>query len=174
MYKRQKGEYATWFAEVGVGQPRLTEAMKKALGASKVAKWMSMTTSNEWTDMRTRAGWDKAKIQAKSRSVLYTHFSPPWDATRQVRIQEGQLGVDHGRVKTLLRSERFVEEMKLVNRALALCLIKHAIGDFFSIELTWPNPAQELEAYKELASCPGVYQVTTDDERGLVCPAHAG
>ena len=59
----------------------------------------------------------------------------------------------------MIKSDAFAEEMRLVSRAMALCLIRHSIADFFSIDLTWPNPAQELEGYKELVGCPGVFQV---------------
>ena len=52
--------------------------------------------------------------------------------------------------------------MRLVQRCLSLCAIKHAIGDFFAINLTWPNPVTETPVFKELIGTPGVYQITTD------------
>ena len=44
----------------------------------------------------------------------------------------------------------------MVVRLLALCGIKHAVGDYFSLEVSWPNPIQNLQAYKDLVDQPGV------------------
>ena len=72
------------------------------------------------------------------------------------------------------RSEAFVEELKLVTRCLALCGVKHAIGDFFTIDLTWPSPIHDHASFLELANQPGVYQVTMDTKTGPQSPGTPG
>ena len=114
-------------------------------------------------DLRTKQGWDRMKLTAKGRSVLFTHYAPPCEALRLHRINEATYGSDHRWTRAAVRSEAYVEELRITTRCLSLAAIKHAIGDFFSVELSWPNPVQELPQYRELADQPGVYRVTTDE-----------
>ena len=84
-------------------------------------------------DLRTKTGWDKAKNSAKSRQTLFSLFSPPWSSLRLHRINEAKYGEDHKWTKAVERSAVFLEELRLVLRCLAICGIKHAIGEGTSL-----------------------------------------
>ena len=49
-----------------------------------------------------------------------------------------------------------------MHRCLSLALIKHALGDYFSLEFPWPHPSVDTEPYRELVKQPGVFIVTAD------------
>ena len=103
-----KASYEYLFAEVGCDRPRLTEAVQRVLRGTKVAKFADMKSGAKWfADMRTKLGWDRVKVAAKARTVLFTHFSPPWQATRQLRIAEAQRGAEHKWTKSLAKTEEF-------------------------------------------------------------------
>jgi len=137
--------------------------MATALGSRKVAKYRDITKPNRWFDLHTTQGWDRAKKAAKEREELFTHFHPPWQALSRRAIAADRFGDGHPKVIAQNRSQEYLQELKVVIRCFSLCGIKHAIGDFFAIQVMWPNPVVEAPCYRELVSHPGVDRVTTDE-----------
>ena len=93
---------------------------------------------------------------------MYTHFAPPSAVLREKESLAGRVGEDAPAVRKFTRSERYESEVKVMHRCLSLALIKHALGDYFSLEFPWPHPSVDTEPYKELVKQPGVFIVTAD------------
>ena len=93
---------------------------------------------------------------------MYTHFAPPSAALREKESLSERVGEDAPAVRKFTRSERYESEVMVMHRCLSLALIKHALGDYFSLEFPWPHPSVDTEPYKELVKQPGVFIVTAD------------
>ena len=155
--------YDLFFFEASVGDPLLTESMARVIPKAKILKRQDLRNPTRDFDLKTKHGWDRAKILAKSRTIMYQHFSPPWTAVRELCIVRDRYGEDDGRTKRIMRSDTFVTELRMALRCVSLCTIRHSIGDFFSMEICWPNPIGETDVWKELSAQPGVFCVTTDE-----------
>ena len=93
---------------------------------------------------------------------MYTHFGPTSAVLREKESLAGCVGEDAPAVRKFTRSERYESEVKVMHRCLSLALIKHALGDYFSLEFPWPHPSVDTEPYRELVKQPGVFIVTAD------------
>ena len=138
---KPRKEYTNLFAEVSYGTGRLTYQMRCQIDSNKVAPPRDLTKSTRDFSLKTATGWTQAKGGAKARTTMLTHYRPPWNAVREVRIAEANKGEEHAQTRRLLASERFTEELKLTLRCVVLCTIHHSIGDFFACLLyTSPSP----------------------------------
>ena len=81
---------------------------------------------------------------------MYTHFAPPSAALRERESLSERVGEEAPAVRKFTRSERYESEVKVMHRCLSLALIKHALGDYFSLEFPWPHPSVDTEPSREL------------------------
>ena len=72
-------------------------------------------------------------------------------------------GASSRQVKTVTALPEFDRETKMIRRCMALCEIKHCIGDYFALDFTFPSPCIMTAEYTNLMAHPGVVKVTTDE-----------
>ena len=87
----------------------------------------------------------------------------PHESSFGARWRDSLLVSHAWQVRALTAMTEFVQEVKLARRCMALCEIKHCIGDYFALDFTFPSPCFLVEEYKRLVGHPGAVRVTTDE-----------
>ena len=76
----------------------------------------------------------------------------------------------HGAPYGVGERDKVMESNVIAVRTVNLCIIKHSIGDAFSIEHIYPTLLLEFECTKSLLAMPGVFVLTFDNcEYGETC-----
>ena len=130
--------YPLLFRETGCGREHFTTRMKKALAASRVVPFRNLYKLKEWENLMAPSGWDRVKKEAKERKVLFEHYSPPWRMVRKHSTAQASFGEKSRQVKAVTNLPEFDQETKMIRRCLALCEVKHCLGDFFALDFTYP------------------------------------
>ena len=105
--------------------------------------------------------YERHKKDIKDRVTFYEHFSPPCEtmtlALRQWRERSVEAPYGIG------ENPKVEAHNKIAVRTCSLCMIKHSVGDAFSLEHIWPTDLMRFECYKELLAMPGVIAFTFDN-----------
>ena len=80
------------------------------------------------------------KKEAKERKVLFEHYSPPWRMVRKHSTAQASFGEKSRQVRVVTSLPEFDQETKMIRRCLALCEVKHCLGDFVALDFTYPPP----------------------------------
>ena len=153
-------EYEYLFREWMAGSGVLTEAMRKALGASAVRKgkkWsegakkvgrpVDILYDPRLMDLRIKANAARAKQMMKKRSVFCEHFAPSCTTsclinTHKRRTRKKPYGSSD---KEIPYDKKVDEETWMMILVCKLVRIKHEVGDAFTAEHIYPSPMLEMK-----------------------------
>ena len=132
-------EYPFLFAEIFARSGRLTEEMRRVLPRGKV-KAPSDIKHGPFHDIIQKPVYERLKKEIKSRETFYMHFAPRCSdfSYAQRKYMERSRGAPYG----VGERDKVMESNVIAVRTVNLCIIKHSIGDAFSIICCLNSSAQ--------------------------------